>query len=95
MQNRAAKIILDKPKYSSTTEALTPLNLRPLSERIKSHCLTEMFKCLNNESDLPVDILLNSNQYKLDLETLHKLKLICVNKVLLTRLHINANLFKW
>ena len=43
LMNRAAKIILDKPKYSSAIEALTLLDLQPLSERRKSHRLIAMF----------------------------------------------------
>ncbi len=61
LMNRAAKIILDKPKYSSATEALTLLDLQPLSERRKSHRLIAMFKCLKNESVFPADFEMNNN----------------------------------
>jgi hypothetical protein len=36
LMNRAAKIILDKPKYSSATEALALLDLQLLTEQRKS-----------------------------------------------------------
>ena len=61
LMNRAAKIIVDKPKYSSATEALNLLDLQPLSERRKSHRLIVMFECLKNESVFPADFEMNNN----------------------------------
>jgi len=39
LQNKAAKLILDKAKHSSATEAINELDWLVLSERRRQHCL--------------------------------------------------------
>ena len=50
LQNRAAKVILDKPKYSSATAALGLLDLKPLFI-CRSHHLIAMYKYINSSTN--------------------------------------------
>ena len=97
LQKRAAKIILDKPKYSSAIETLTLLDLRPQSERRKSLLL---LRCLSVWI-MRVIVLLTFYWtvifivILLDLETIYiyrKSKLIGINKILLTKMHMNGTI---
>jgi hypothetical protein len=47
-QSNAPKIILNKPISSSSTEALSTLKWKRLSERRRAHRCIFIFKCLNN-----------------------------------------------
>ena len=47
LQNRAAKLLLDRPKYSSASEALDILNMETLSSRRRQHRLVFLYKILN------------------------------------------------
>lgn len=51
LQNFAAKLILDRPKYSSATEALIELNWNTLSERRRLHRLIFCYKGLHGLID--------------------------------------------
>ena len=51
LQNRATKIVLDRPVYSSTTEALLDLKWKELRVRLRIHRLIYVFKCLNGLLD--------------------------------------------
>ena len=48
LQNSAANIILDRPKYSSASEALQLLEIETLAVRRKKHRLIYMYKIVNN-----------------------------------------------
>ena len=47
LQNKAAKIILDKPLYSSASQALETLNWVPLEKRRFQRRCVYVYKCLN------------------------------------------------
>ena len=57
LQNKAAKLILDRPWFSSATSALHELGWKPLSNRRFYHCCLYVFKCLNNLVDYDVNFL--------------------------------------
>ena len=50
-QNKAAKLILDKPKYSSATEALEELEWKHLDHRRYLHRCVFIFRCLHKIID--------------------------------------------
>ena len=50
-QNAAAKEYLDKPKYSSASEALKDSNWKTMSDRRRIHRLIFIYKALNNLLD--------------------------------------------
>ena len=51
LQNKAAKIILNKPVYSSCSSALASLGWKTLKERRQFHRSLFFFKCSQNISD--------------------------------------------
>ena len=48
IQNWAAKVVLQRDKYSSSTDALIQLHWLPIRERIDFKILCLVYKCLNN-----------------------------------------------
>ena len=46
LQNKAVKLILNKAKHSSATEAINELDWLVLSERRRQHRLSFVFKCM-------------------------------------------------
>ena len=57
IQNKAAKIILDKPLYSSATDALTTLKWLKLGQRRHYHRCLYVFKCVNKLTCHSMDLL--------------------------------------
>ena len=55
-QNKAAKFILDKPKYSSATEALEELEWNHLDHRRHLHRFVFIFRCLHNIIDFNFNV---------------------------------------
>ena len=55
-QNKAAKIILDKAKYSSATNALEILKWKLLDERRHMHRCICIFRCLNDIIDFDFNL---------------------------------------
>ena len=51
LQNRAGKIVLDRPAYSSSTQALLDLKWKDLRVRRRLHRLIFVFKYLNGLLD--------------------------------------------
>ena len=51
LQSSAAKLILDKPKHSSATEALVELGWNTMISRRRFHRLIVMYKCFNGHLD--------------------------------------------
>ena len=51
MQNKAAKLILDKAEHSSATEAINELDWLVLSERRRQHRHFFVFKCMHGLID--------------------------------------------
>ena len=54
LQNNAARIILDLPKYFSGTQALAQLNWTHLAERRRQHRCTAIYKCTNKFTNFNV-----------------------------------------
>ena len=62
-QNKAAKIILDKAKYSSATNALEILKWKLLDERRHMHRCICIFRCLNDIIDFDFNLKHNTAFY--------------------------------
>ena len=61
LQNKAAKVLLNLPSRSSSTEALDRLDLKTLSKRRHFHHCAMMHKYLSGEIDFNFDIRRNSS----------------------------------
>ena len=61
LQNRAAKIVLVRPVYSSSTQALLDLKWKELRDRRRIHRLIYVFKCLNSLLDHNYNFTTNSS----------------------------------
>ena len=59
LQNKAAKMILDRPLYSSASDALHELGWKPLFYRRFYPCCLYVFKCLNNLVSHDINFLCN------------------------------------
>ena len=57
LQNKAAKIILDRPLYSSATDALSALKWLDLHRRRNFHRCIHIWKCVNGLTEHSLDIL--------------------------------------
>ena len=60
-QNKAAKLILDRPKYSSATEALEELEWKHLDHRRHLHRCVFIFRCLHNIIDFNFNFRQNND----------------------------------
>ena len=60
LQNKAAKVLLNLPPRSLSTEALNLLDLKTLSKRGHFHCCVMMQQFLSGETDFKFDIRRNS-----------------------------------
>ena len=63
LQNNAARIILDLPKYFSGTQALAQLNWTHLAERRRQHRCTAIYKCINKFINFKFDLVRNIEIY--------------------------------
>ena len=61
IQNVGAKLVLNKPRSYSATEALRQLHWLPIQQRIKHKLLTIVFKCLNDKAPAYLKNLLVPN----------------------------------
>jgi hypothetical protein len=59
LQNKAAKIVLDRPYFSSATDALNTLGWTTLEQRRLHHRCLFVFKCLNNNTSHGFELLAN------------------------------------
>ena len=62
MQNKAARIISDRPFYSSATDALTTLKWLNLGQRKHYHRCLYIFKCVNKLSCHSMDLDTRKNK---------------------------------
>lgn len=60
-QNKAAKIILDLPPRSSSTEALSALRMINLTSRRRLHRCTTIFKCIHKLIDFDFNLRYNNS----------------------------------
>ena len=75
LQNKSAKLILDRPLYSSVTDALQSLGWIRLEDRRRYHRCLHSFKCLNN-----LTFLRNADIYKYNARSKDNLRLPEVSK---------------
>ena len=59
LQNKSAKIILDRPLYSSATDALVTLKWLNLEQRRSYRSCIYIYKCINGLMDYPMNLLTN------------------------------------
>ncbi|XP_078354348.1 uncharacterized protein LOC144638944 [Oculina patagonica] len=59
LQNKAAKIILDRPLYSSASDALVALKWLNLEQRRFYHRCIYVYKCINGLMDHSMELLAN------------------------------------
>jgi len=74
-QNKAAKIILDKAKYSSATIALEILKWKRLDERRHMHRCIFIFRCLNDIIDFDFNLRHNTAFHNYNTRQCNKLRL--------------------
>ena len=60
LQNKAAKIILDRPLHSSASDALLALKWLDLKQRRTYHRCIYIYKCINGLMDHSFDIVRRS-----------------------------------
>ena len=63
LQNKAAKLILDRSLYSSSLDALTDLRWLNLEERRKCHRCIYAYKCINGQLNHSMDIVRKSDMH--------------------------------
>ena len=63
LQNKAAKLILDRPLHSSSTDALTVLSWLNLEERRKRHRCINAYKCIDGQLEHSLDIVRKSDTH--------------------------------
>ena len=56
LQNKATKVILNRPLYSSSTEALAILKWLPLEKRRFQRCV-HVYKCINGLINHDMDLI--------------------------------------
>ena len=64
LQNKAAKVILDRPNYSSSSDAINELEWNSLLDRRKFHRCSFIFKYFNNSVDFAF-----SNKFKYEVHS--------------------------
>ena len=74
-QNKAAKILLNKAKYSSAIDALEILKWKRLDQRRHIHRCVFIFRCLNGMIDFDFNSRQNSAFHNYKIPQCHKLRL--------------------
>ena len=69
LQNKAAKLILDRPLYSSATHALATLNWVPLTKRRFQRRCIYVYKCLNGLVEHDMNFTRHQEQYDYNTRT--------------------------
>ena len=64
LQNKAAKLVLDKPLYSSATDALNQLGWLNLKQRKHFHRCLYVCKCVNGITSHKLELLRNSDGHR-------------------------------
>ena len=75
LQNKAAKIILDKRLLSSSSEALAALNWITLEKRRFYHRCLYVYKCVNGYIDHSMELLRQGETYNYNLRNKDNLRL--------------------
>ena len=61
LQNKTAKVMLDRPLYSSASEALATLKWIPLEQRRFYHSCTMIYKCINGHTNHTMELRTNGH----------------------------------
>ena len=64
LQNKAAKLILNKPLYSSATDALSQLGWLNLNQRRHFHRCLYVYKCVNGITSHKLELSRNSDVHR-------------------------------
>ena len=64
LQNKAAKLVLDKPLYSSATDALNQLGWLNLKQRRHFHRCLYVYKCVNGITSHKLELSRNSDVHR-------------------------------
>jgi len=75
LQNKVAKLILDRPLHSWSTNALTVLRWMNLEERRKCHRCIYAYKCINGQLEHSLDIVRKSDMHSYNNRNKDALKL--------------------
>ncbi len=75
LQNKAAKIILDRPLHSSATDARATLRWLDLQQRRFYHRCLYVYKCVNDLMDHSMKFLTNANVHNYRTRNSDKLRL--------------------
>ena len=81
LQNKSAKLILDRPLYSSATDAIQALGWIRLVDRRSYRRFLYIFKCLNNLTSNSLAFLKNTNIHNYNTRTKDNLRLPKVSKI--------------
>ena len=79
LQNKAAKIILDRPLYSSSTHAIATLKWVPLEKRRFQRCIY-VYKCLNGLVERDMNFIRQQEQHDYNTRTKLNLRLPSVKR---------------
>ena len=80
LQNKAAKIILDRPLYSSATHALATLKWVPLEKRRFQRRCIYVYKCLNGLVEHDMNFIRQQEQHNYNTRTKLNLRLPSVKR---------------
>ncbi|XP_078352388.1 uncharacterized protein LOC144637110 [Oculina patagonica] len=80
LQNKAAKIILDRPLYSSASDALVALKWLNLEQRRFYHRCIYVYKCINGLMDHSMELLANRDIHSYNTRNKDMLRLPHVTK---------------
>ena len=64
LQNKAGKLVLNKPLYSSATDALSQLGWLNLSQRRHFHRCLYVYKCVNGITSHKLELSRNSDVHR-------------------------------
>ena len=76
LQNKAAKLILDRSLHSPSTDALTVLRWLNLEERRKYHRCIYAYKCTNGQLNHSLDIVRKSDMHSYNTRNKDTIKLL-------------------
>ena len=80
LQNKAAKLVLDKPLYSSATYALDQLGWLNLKQRRHFHRCLYVYKCMNGITPHKLELSRNSDVHRYNTRCKDNLRLASVKR---------------
>ena len=80
LQNKAAKLVLNKPLYSSATDALNQLGWLNLKQRRHFHRCLYVYKCVNGIASHKLELSRNSDVHRYNPRCKDHLRLLLVKR---------------